>query len=206
MNNPQPSGNMVDELRSIPHFKVFVYGRSGSGKTMFIKHLLANILGTADYTDIYVLCATYWDDYTDLAKLYRVTNQYNIFEITTWLQTNTGKKKILVLDDILTMALNSGKRRTEMEGIFADMRHYNCSAIISTQKVKGVPDTIRMLYSHVVATRCDKYLLEMIEGDLPNELQILRKTDQMIALYVKDFQYLYFNPKKGTHYRFVLDI
>lgn len=203
MSKATKYSSVVDELNSLEHFKIFVYGGSGSGKTTFIKHALANLL----YEDLYILCATYWDDYVDLANLFRVTSDYNYAEIQAWMQNNNGKKKLIVLDDILTMGLNrGGTKRGQMEGIFADMRHYNCSAIISTQKVKGVPDTIRMLYTHVIATRVDPHIIDMIDGDLPEEFCTMKKMDKVRALYVRDYEYLYFSNKGGRYYVFRLDI
>ncbi len=194
--------SVIEDLNKSMTYKLFIYGGSGTGKTTFIMHALSNLV----YEDLYILCATAWDDYELLANLFTVTNKYDYDHLMTWMTTSNGKKKLLVLDDILSMGLNTKNViRGQLAGIFADARHYNCNIIVSTQKIKGVPDTIRMLYTHVVATRMDFHLLDMIVGDLPEAFLGAKKLEIIRELYVRDFEYLYFT-NHGQWYKFRLNI
>ena len=189
-------------------FRMLVIASSGSGKSNMIKNLIMRPgFGFKQHykQDIFIISETLgldqtWDD-VPLPKHHKM-NRWSEPLVRQMMEYSKKSKRgtLWILDDLVccNSAVNRNKT-TLLDRLFMMGRHYKISLIITTQKYKQLPPTMRVNASHTIAFALSNITeRKSFLSDHSHIKTIEQKYDIATA---KPYHFLYINKSKMKTFR-----
>lgn len=133
---------------------ILVYGPPGTGKTTIIENFINNVY----YDHIYIISGNDDNNYNKYTT--NVKSNYDINDINNFV--SKGGDKLIILDDILHINLNSGKIRTNIMSIISQLRHSHTSVIIGSQMLYCIGKSFRLMAKYFITAVLDKDALDTL--------------------------------------------
>ena len=183
---------------------MIILGVPSSGKTYFLLHLLKSIMMNFDEIIVYLGSKDSANSFLDLAKNYKknqlkfkILLKYDEKDLRTYykkledeqellIKNNKPPKRILLLfDDIFGLPNLMKTNRTNpsiIEEIYANYRHLNLSIILTSQKLKQIIPSIRMMSKYIFITSIGASDIKNISEEHEN---IFFNKKEIINIYSK---------------------
>ena len=139
-------------------FRMIISGRSGCGKTTLMMKLIKPSIEMKRYDEIVIVCPSYSFD-----PAYNMINSHGIRKMKATVCSKNlirlllkvcqiKKKRLIIFDDCMgTEGINS----REFQKLIIMARHLSTSIIATTQKVTGMPTTMRTNTEMMIAFKTD---------------------------------------------------
>jgi energy-coupling factor transporter ATP-binding protein EcfA2 len=136
------------------NIRMLICGPSASGKTTLVREMLYKHCNGI-YHDIFVICPSLrqalWSDVA--IKKENMSEEPTDAQFLSFLEKiaknfEDDKRSLLIFDDCVNTEIL--KRTSELCKVWLRIRHYNCSVILISQNLKGVPPFIRSNLTHFI--------------------------------------------------------
>ncbi len=162
------AANAVAESPGTIHNPLFIYGKSGLGKTHLMQAIGNYIVENSNNKVLYVTCEQFKDDYISIAKKDEDGTNFNYID---FFREKYRSVDVLIIDDIQFLA-GSNKTQHEFFNTFNTLHKDNKQIIISSDRS---PDDLKNLEDRLRTRFCWGLTVNIYPPDLELRKEILKK-------------------------------